>query len=89
MAGLFEPYSLKGVTLRNRVVVSPMSQYMATFINRRAKTPGWSPLKSRIRPIRIMTGMNESLPSAMPPIPPPGIWMAMAVSSRSSATMPG
>ena len=29
MAGLFEPYSLKGVTLRNRVVVSPMCQYMA------------------------------------------------------------
>ena len=29
MAGLFDPYSLKGVTLRNRVVVSPMCQYMA------------------------------------------------------------
>ena len=29
MAGLFDPYTLKGVTLRNRIVVSPMCQYMA------------------------------------------------------------
>ncbi len=29
MAGLFDSYSLKGVTLRNRIVVSPMCQYMA------------------------------------------------------------
>ena len=29
MACLFDPYSLKGVTLRNRIVVSPMCQYMA------------------------------------------------------------
>lgn len=29
MAGLFDPYSVKGVTLRNRIVVSPMCQYMA------------------------------------------------------------
>jgi 2,4-dienoyl-CoA reductase-like NADH-dependent reductase (Old Yellow Enzyme family) len=29
MAGLFAPYSLKSATLRNRVVVSPMCQYMA------------------------------------------------------------
>ncbi len=30
MAGLFEHYTLKGVTLRNRIAVSPMCQYMAT-----------------------------------------------------------
>ncbi|WP_422931999.1 NADH:flavin oxidoreductase/NADH oxidase [Singulisphaera sp. PoT] len=30
MAGLFDSYDLKGVTLRNRTVVSPMCQYMAT-----------------------------------------------------------
>ena len=29
MPGLFEPFSLKGVTLRNRIVASPMCQYMA------------------------------------------------------------
>ncbi|TLU73188.1 NADH:flavin oxidoreductase/NADH oxidase [Lichenicoccus roseus] len=29
MAGLFDPYTLKGVTLRNRIAVSPMCQYMA------------------------------------------------------------
>lgn len=29
MPGLFSPYSLKGVSLRNRIVVSPMCQYMA------------------------------------------------------------
>ncbi|MFT4111280.1 NADH:flavin oxidoreductase/NADH oxidase [Silvibacterium sp.] len=29
MPGLFDPYSLKDVTLRNRIVVSPMCQYMA------------------------------------------------------------
>jgi 2,4-dienoyl-CoA reductase-like NADH-dependent reductase (Old Yellow Enzyme family) len=28
--GLFDPYSLKGVTLRNRIAVPPMCQYMAT-----------------------------------------------------------
>lgn len=26
---LFDPYTLKGVTLRNRIMVSPMCQYMA------------------------------------------------------------
>ncbi len=30
MPHLFEPFTLKGVTLRNRIVVSPMCQYMAT-----------------------------------------------------------
>ncbi|PKU23564.1 NADH:flavin oxidoreductase/NADH oxidase [Telmatospirillum siberiense] len=30
MPTLFEPFSLKGVTLRNRIAVSPMCQYMAT-----------------------------------------------------------
>jgi 2,4-dienoyl-CoA reductase-like NADH-dependent reductase (Old Yellow Enzyme family) len=29
MSSLFSPYTLKGVTLRNRIVVSPMCQYMA------------------------------------------------------------
>lgn len=29
MSGLFDPYTLKGVTLRNRIAVSPMCQYMA------------------------------------------------------------
>ncbi len=29
MPGLFDKYSLQGVTLRNRIVVSPMCQYMA------------------------------------------------------------
>lgn len=29
MPGLFDPYSLKGVTLRNRIAVPPMCQYMA------------------------------------------------------------
>ncbi|MHB8283754.1 MAG: NADH:flavin oxidoreductase/NADH oxidase [Caulobacteraceae bacterium] len=29
MPNLFDPYSLKGVTLRNRIAVSPMCQYMA------------------------------------------------------------
>lgn len=29
MAALFEPFSLRGVTLRNRICVSPMSQYRA------------------------------------------------------------
>lgn len=29
MTGLFDPYSLKGMTLRNRIAVSPMCQYMA------------------------------------------------------------
>ncbi|MCQ8241586.1 NADH:flavin oxidoreductase/NADH oxidase [Rhizosaccharibacter radicis] len=29
MASLFEPFSLKSVTLRNRIAVSPMCQYMA------------------------------------------------------------
>ncbi|RYF01454.1 MAG: NADH:flavin oxidoreductase/NADH oxidase [Comamonadaceae bacterium] len=29
MSGLFDSYTLKGVTLRNRIVVSPMCQYMA------------------------------------------------------------
>ncbi|MFC0408383.1 NADH:flavin oxidoreductase/NADH oxidase [Roseomonas elaeocarpi] len=29
MAGLFTPYTLKGTTLRNRIAVSPMCQYMA------------------------------------------------------------
>ncbi|MGH8786689.1 MAG: NADH:flavin oxidoreductase/NADH oxidase [Cupriavidus necator] len=29
MSSLFSPYSLKGVTLRNRIVASPMCQYMA------------------------------------------------------------
>src|ERR1700742_1371077 len=29
LPGLFSPYSLKGVSLRNRIVVSPMCQYMA------------------------------------------------------------
>ena len=29
MPGLFDPYTLKGTTLRNRIVVSPMCQYMA------------------------------------------------------------
>lgn len=29
MPGLFDPYTLKGVTLRNRIAVSPMCQYMA------------------------------------------------------------
>lgn len=29
MPGLFDSYSLKGVTLRNRIAVSPMCQYMA------------------------------------------------------------
>ena len=30
MPTLFDPYSLKSVTLRNRIAVSPMCQYMAT-----------------------------------------------------------
>lgn len=30
MPSLFDPYALKGVTLRNRIAVSPMCQYMAT-----------------------------------------------------------
>lgn len=30
MSSLFSPYTLKGVTLRNRIVASPMCQYMAT-----------------------------------------------------------
>ena len=30
MPGLFDSYSLKGVTLRNRIAVAPMCQYMAT-----------------------------------------------------------
>ena len=30
MPHLFEPFTLKGVTLRNRIIVSPMCQYMAT-----------------------------------------------------------
>ena len=30
MAHLFDPYTLKSVTLRNRIAVSPMCQYMAT-----------------------------------------------------------
>jgi len=29
MSGLFDPYALKGASLRNRIVVSPMCQYMA------------------------------------------------------------
>lgn len=29
MPGLFDPYTLKGVTLRNRIAASPMCQYMA------------------------------------------------------------
>lgn len=29
MTGLFDPYTLKGMTLRNRIVASPMCQYMA------------------------------------------------------------
>ncbi len=29
MPGLFDPYTLKGVALRNRIAVSPMCQYMA------------------------------------------------------------
>lgn len=29
MAAMFDPYALKGVTLRNRIAVSPMCQYMA------------------------------------------------------------
>jgi NADPH2 dehydrogenase len=29
MSGLFEPFALKSVTLRNRIAVSPMCQYMA------------------------------------------------------------
>ena len=29
MPGLFDPYALKGATLRNRIAVSPMCQYMA------------------------------------------------------------
>lgn len=29
MPNLFDPYTLKGITLRNRVAVSPMFQYMA------------------------------------------------------------
>ncbi len=29
MPGLFDPYTLKGTTLRNRIAVSPMCQYMA------------------------------------------------------------
>ncbi|MGI4940603.1 MAG: NADH:flavin oxidoreductase/NADH oxidase [Janthinobacterium lividum] len=29
MTGLFDPYTLKSATLRNRIVVSPMCQYMA------------------------------------------------------------
>jgi 2,4-dienoyl-CoA reductase-like NADH-dependent reductase (Old Yellow Enzyme family) len=29
MPGLFDPYTLKGVTLRNRIAVAPMCQYMA------------------------------------------------------------
>jgi 2,4-dienoyl-CoA reductase-like NADH-dependent reductase (Old Yellow Enzyme family) len=29
MPGLFDPYTLKGVTLRNRIAVPPMCQYMA------------------------------------------------------------
>ena len=29
MARLFDPYTLKSVTLRNRIAVSPMCQYMA------------------------------------------------------------
>lgn len=30
MPGLFDPYTLNGITLRNRIVVSPMCQYMAS-----------------------------------------------------------
>lgn len=30
MAHLFEPFSIKGITLRNRIGMSPMCQYMAT-----------------------------------------------------------
>ena len=29
MAALFEPYTLKDVTLRNRIAIPPMCQYMA------------------------------------------------------------
>ena len=29
MSGLFDSYTLKGVTLRNRIAASPMCQYMA------------------------------------------------------------
>ena len=29
MAALFEPYKLKDVTLRNRIAIPPMCQYMA------------------------------------------------------------
>ncbi len=29
MTSLFSPYTLKGVTLRNRIVASPMSQYQS------------------------------------------------------------
>ena len=29
MPGLFDPFSLKGITLRNRIIASPMCQYMA------------------------------------------------------------
>ena len=30
MPKLFDPFSLKGITLRNRIAASPMCQYMAT-----------------------------------------------------------
>lgn len=29
MAGLFDSYTLKDITLRNRIMVAPMCQYMA------------------------------------------------------------
>ena len=29
MSALFEPYTLKDVTLRNRIAIPPMCQYMA------------------------------------------------------------
>ena len=61
---------------------------MVTSTNRPGKTPGWSPSKSRIRRIPIMTGMNGSPQSVMPPIQPRGIWTAKAASWGSSATMP-
>ena len=41
--------------------------YIAIFISRRGKTPGWKRSKSRIPPIRIMTGMNASPRNATRP----------------------
>ena len=58
VAMLLEPYTLRGVTLRNRIVVSPMCQYACT--NRDGLATDWHMVHLGSRAVGLITTPEQA-----------------------------